>query len=160
MNEELSELDTAQEDVFETRSPEEEKGFISQFEEDFDPDQAVNETASKPSAKEEMESLTQDASMLVGGADFIIRQSLHPDVGFDESSKANLSQALAPLLKKYGGDVPPWLKPYKEEAAFCIALGMASFGVFSQYKAVKQAEAAQKLSEREQESEHEAHQPE
>ncbi|BDU46893.1 hypothetical protein [Vibrio nigripulchritudo] len=153
MNEELSELDTAQEDVFETRSPEEEKGFISQFEEDFDPDQAVSETASKPSAKEEMESLTQDASILVEFGDTGLRQMLHPDVGFDESSKANLSKTLAPLLKKYGGDVPPWIKPYKEEAAFCIALGMASFGVFSQYKAVKQAEAAQKLSERKEEAE-------
>lgn len=147
MSEELKELET---EFIEENSEQAERDFVNNLgedEQDFNPDQAVSDAASKPSAKEEMESLTQDASILVEFGDAGLRQILHPDVGFDEGSKGNLSKTLAPLLKKYGGDVPPWVKPYKEEAAFIISLTLASFGVFSQYKSVKQAEAAQNQPE-------------
>jgi|GEM_PF-2315769 len=139
----------------ENHSEHDERAFINQMAEedgDFNPDGAVE--ASKKhepqlSKKEQILSLEEDALFLVGGAEHLAQQAFHPSLVFGEHHTKNLAKATAPLLHKYGGELPPWLKPYKEEFGFVMALAMAGSSMYLQHRTIIRLEADSKRQEQE-----------
>ncbi|UAB68815.1 hypothetical protein INR79_09665 [Vibrio sp. SCSIO 43132] len=143
-------------EAVDTHSTDEELALIQAMgaeDDEFNPDAAVSAAASPPPTKaQQIEALEEDAAMLVGGAEYLIQQAVHPALSFGEPHSAALAKATAPILHKYGGELPPWLKPYKEELGFVVALATAGGSMFFQYRAIKQAEEAAKVKESKEEN--------
>lgn len=50
----------------------------------------------------------------------------------DDGAKEQVTEKAVPVFRKYGGDLPNWLKPYREEIALGMVLAAAGVGVYTQ----------------------------
>jgi hypothetical protein len=110
---------------------------------DFDPTQAVEQAKSGEVAKPEktLNDYEIEAMFMLGVSEAAMQQMVHGELSFDEALTLKTAQALAPVLQKYGGELPPWLAPYLTEIKAGYYLSCLGFGVFMQYKMIKKHEA-------------------
>lgn len=89
------------------------------------------------------------AQMAVSFAKTLTRMK-YPYVEIDETSEHQVIDKTAAVLRKYGGGLPPWLEPYREEIELGMVLAGVGFGVFvqvKQHEAEEQAQAEQARQE-------------
>lgn len=124
----------------ETHSETDEKALIAELEgKDFNPDEAVKPDADKELA---LESSKMTVTVGLGIVEQGVKQFVHPDFVLDKAGVEGVSSAAAPLLVKYGGKMPPWLEPYKEEIAFVAATGMLVLGSVAQVRLLRAMDRA------------------
>lgn len=63
-------------------------------------------------------------------------------VEYDASTKAEVVEVLAPVLAKYGMELPPWLAKWREELNLARVLAMVGFSTWQQMRARAEAAAA------------------
>lgn len=147
---ELDQIEMESSEGIETHSEADERALIDELNnddgEDFNPDKAVNQDSAKAMA---LESGKVAVVMGLGVVQQGVKQFVHQDFEFDEAGVDGVANAAAPLLVKYGGKLPPWLEPYKEEIALFAATGMLVFGSYMQIRELKAMDRA-KLVEAEQ----------
>lgn len=110
---------------------------------DYDPTQAVKIVKEGENIAHEktLKDYEIEAMFMLGMSEAAIKQMVNGGLSFDEELTVKTAQALAPVLKKYGGELPPWLAPYLTEIKAGYYLSCLGFGVFMQYKAIKKHEA-------------------
>lgn len=128
----IEDIELQEGEVFlESHSEQEVNDFIKSLDDDFDPD------AEKPAKEDEPSML--DKSMVLYGIGFIeqaIKAHKHQDFSFDAEQVDAVANATVPLLKKYGGELPEWLQPYKEEIVFLVAVASLGFSAYMQCRAL------------------------
>ncbi|EIV8467033.1 hypothetical protein [Vibrio vulnificus] len=117
----------------------EERAFIGALEDEFEPSESA-ELSGAPA----LESAKMTALFSLNMTEGLLKQFGHGDFSFDESQKEQTASAIAPALAKYGGELPAWLEPYKEEVFALIAIGTLGFTSYAQIKALKALDVAQK----------------
>ncbi|EOV0103237.1 hypothetical protein ACOIV3_001878 [Vibrio vulnificus] len=115
----------------------EERAFIGGLDEEFEPCEGV-ELSGAPA----LESAQMTALFSLNMTEGLLKQFGHSDFSFDESQKEQTASAIAPALAKYGGELPAWLEPYKEEVFALIAISTLGFMSYAQIKALKELDAA------------------
>ena len=78
-------------------------------------------------------------------------------VQVDDAVKEQVAEKAVPVFRKYGGELPDWLQPYKEEIELGMVVAVAGLGIVSQVKA---HQAQPETTEQRTEHEPEASQPE
>lgn len=101
------------------------------------------------------------AQMAVSFAKTLTRMK-YPYVEIDPTSEDQVVDKTAAVLRKYGGGLPPWLEPYREEIELGMVLAGVGFGVVVQVKQheAEEAEKAAKAEQEKKQRESEAGQPE
>lgn len=96
-------------------------------------------------AQEKEEALDQAAA---AGAAFITGmletgvKTVYPFVQYEEGQRQMARERLTPLCKKYGGEMPEWLIPWKEEIMAAQFFAQVGLMTYLQVKAHKAQEAA------------------
>ncbi|WP_154124999.1 hypothetical protein [Grimontia hollisae] len=153
---EFNETDIHDEELtIETHSEAEEKAFVANVanattgadDGEFDPSGIASDDT--PSKEVLLESAAEAAVMYLGVGEAFIKRFGHKDFAFDEELAENFGKAAAPLLLKYDGDMPPWMKAYKEEIGFVAAAGLLGLSSWSQIKALKAQDIALEAKEAE-----------
>ncbi|WP_120511977.1 hypothetical protein [Photobacterium salinisoli] len=121
----------------ETHSEADEKALLGSLgdDQDFDPsgitaDESVSDAMM-------LEFAAAEAVMWLGVGELFLQEMVHPDFHFNEELAEKFGKKAAPLMMKYGGELPPWLKEYKEEIGFAAAAGALGFMSWRQIKALK-----------------------
>lgn len=70
-----------------------------------------------------------------------------PYVQIDKDSEEQVVEKTAAVTRKYGGGLPPWLEPYREEIELGFVVAAVGAGVYIQVKAHQQAEAEREQAE-------------
>ncbi|WP_419536210.1 hypothetical protein [Endozoicomonas sp.] len=83
----------------------------------------------------------QGAAFAVGMVESLVKLKW-AFVQIDEGTKQAITEKAVPVFRKYGGDLPSWLQPYREEIELGVVVAVAGFGIYSQVKA-KEAEEQQ-----------------
>lgn len=117
----------------------EEKAFIGGLEQEFEPSETaeIDDSVSLQSAQ-------MTALFTLNMTEGLLKQFGHREFSFDEAQKEQTATAIAPALAKYGGELPAWLEPYKEEVFALIAIGTLGFTSYAQIKALKALDVPQK----------------
>ena len=89
------------------------------------------------------------AQMAVSFAKTLTRMK-YPYVEIDETSEVQVVDKTTAVLRKYGGGLPPWLEPYREEIELGMVLAGVGFGVYAQV-AAHEAEEEKKAEQAKQE---------
>src|SRR5690606_22601740 len=84
------------------------------------------------------------ANMLTGAAAQGVQQVWGVEVGKADQDK--VAEKLAPVMAKYGGGMPEWLVPYKEEFELGVVLAGVGVGVYRQVQQRK-AETARAVND-------------
>jgi hypothetical protein len=110
---------------------------------DYDPTQAVKvaQNGNNLTPEKTLKDYEIEALFMLGMSEAAIKQMVNGELSFDEALTLKTAQALAPVLQKYGGELPPWLAPYLTEIKAGYYLSCLGFGVFMQYKMIKKHEA-------------------
>nr|WP_202602172.1 hypothetical protein [Photobacterium halotolerans] len=139
--------------TIETHSEAEEKALLGSLggedDQDFDPS-GLPVGESEPEAVL-LEAAAESAVLYLGMGEVMMQEMVHPDFHFNEELAEKFGKAAAPLLLKHNGDLPPWLKEYKEEIVFTAAAGFLGFVSWRQVKALKAADAVKAKEEAEKE---------
>lgn len=72
-----------------------------------------------------------------------------PYVVIEDGTKEAITDKAIPVFRKYGGELPEWLQPYREEIELGMVLAVAGVGIYGQ---VKQHEAEQEKKNNEPEA--------
>jgi len=132
--------DTDNLDVLEQHTDEDERALLAELSgEDYDPTPAVKKQDSNEAA---LLAGKASATIAMGVVEQALKMVGHKDFSFDPEEAENVCAAAAPLMVKYGGEMPPWLAQYKEELAFVAAAGMLSFSSVQQLKTLKAIDRA------------------
>ncbi len=86
---------------------------------DFVPDEPVD--AEQESTAENYTAVAESITEMAAG----FLEGLHPAIKYDEQQRAMIASAMSPVLAKHGGQLPPWLEPWKEEIVLGLVLGFA-----------------------------------
>ncbi|CCN48932.1 conserved hypothetical protein [Vibrio nigripulchritudo MADA3029] len=149
---EENQIDVEQIEELEAHSEQDEKALLAELNgEDFDPESVIQRKDPKHAAA--LEAGKQSACAVLGLAEQGLKMFGHKDFEFDPEGAESVANAAAPLLVKYGGELPPWLADYKEEIIFVGAVGMLGFGSVQQIKARKAFDKAKEVEKEESESE-------
>jgi hypothetical protein len=137
-------------------SDEEKRVAVQEAEQDdYDPTAAAEKAKTNEVAPPEktLQDYEFDALILLGVSEGLVKQFVHKELSFEEELTAKTAKALAPVIQKYGGELPPWLAPYIIELKAGWYLSSLCVGVFLQLKAIKKVEVEQarqaKLAEEE-----------
>ncbi|WP_066014341.1 hypothetical protein [Endozoicomonas atrinae] len=93
----------------------------------------------------------QGAAFAVGMVESLVKLKW-AFVQIDEGIKQDITEKAVPVFRKYGGDLPSWLQPYREEIELGVVVAVAGFGIYSQVKA-KEAKEAEEQQEKKNDSE-------
>ena len=74
-----------------------------------------------------------------------IMKGFHKQFSFDPHLMQNASEKIAPCLLKYGGELPSFLQPYKEEICAVSGLGVLGFASYQQIKELKSLDNAKEV---------------
>lgn len=115
---------------------------------DFDPAEEAEQQAEQQAADE---LLKKQAEISAATAVGILEAGLGltaPNINVPTEHKQRVADKLAAVLYKYElTGLPQWLLAYREELEFAGALGIMGFGIVSQVKAAKRAEAEEKAKQ-------------
>lgn len=78
----------------------------------------------------------------------------YPFVSYEDSQREMARDRLKPLCMKYGGEMPEWLQPWREEIEAATFFTMVGIQTYMQVKAHKAAEEAEKEAARGDKSKH------
>lgn len=87
------------------------------------------------------------AAMAVGFAETMLGMK-YPFVQIPKEQRFQIIEKATPVMRKYGGGLPDWLRPYQEEIELGLVIGTAGVGVFMQVQQHKAAEQRRALEER------------
>ncbi|WP_133638247.1 hypothetical protein [Photobacterium lutimaris] len=75
-----------------------------------------------------------------------MKTMVHHNFEFDPQQAENVTQKIAPLIVKYGGNPPPWLAKYMDEIMAVAAIGILGLSSYMQVRSlkIKDAELAKK----------------
>jgi len=68
-------------------------------------------------------------------------------VQIDDSVRGSVIEKAVPVFRKYGADLPDFLKPYREEIELAMVVAVAGFGVYTQVQMHKAAEEKKKRAD-------------
>ncbi|MGF1723619.1 hypothetical protein [Photobacterium nomapromontoriensis] len=121
-------------EVLETHSEQEEKDFLKELDDDFDPT-----VADSKGQQQELETEAAAAIVFVGmmTIEQFMKTLAHPKFKFDPDQAETVANKVAPLLVKYGTNPPPWLAKYMEEIMAVAAIGMLGLSSYMQVKQLK-----------------------
>ena len=95
----------------------------------------------------------QGAAFAVGMVETLVKMRC-PYVVVDDPTKEAITDKAIPVFRKYGGEMPEWLQPYREEIELGMVLAVAGVGIYGQ---VKQHEAEQEKKNNESEADQPKH---
>lgn len=87
------------------------------------------------------------AAMAVGFAETMLGMK-YPFVQIPKEQRFQIIEKATPVMRKYGGGLPDWLRPYQEEIELGMVVATAGVGVFMQVQQHKAAEQRRALEER------------
>lgn len=144
MNIDNEELNTA---TSEPQYTAEEKAFLAQLDAEEDAELAIEDKA-ESSAKEKADMLALKAALpfAAKGVTFIdgVLKAKDKRLAFAEEEKQQLTEAVAPVLVKYGAEPPEWLLEYGPELALLFTAGMIGFSKWGMVQEIRKEEAAER----------------
>ncbi|CAM3709247.1 hypothetical protein VA7868_02937 [Vibrio aerogenes CECT 7868] len=142
--------ETEQASETETHSDADKQSFVAEINQEFDPDAAAEEAqkAAEAKAQAEDDELTEEsaefaAMIAVGGLEKGIQTLLDKRLEIGQENAEALTKYAAPLILKYGNEVPPWLAKvmkFKDEAMLSLTLMTVGLSVARQYRSNKIAD--------------------
>ncbi len=129
--------------------------------ENEDLEQSFQEDAERSAEDEAAERAARAGALMAVSFAKTLTRMKYPYVEIDETSEGQVVDKTAAVLRKYGGGLPPWLEPYREEIELGMVLAGVGFGVFVQVKQheAEEAEQEQRKKQEAQQGEGETVQP-
>lgn len=87
------------------------------------------------------------AAMAVGFCESLLGMK-YPFVSVPKEQKFQIIEKATPVMRKYGGGLPEWLRPYQEEIELGMVVGTAGVGIFMQVQHHKREEQKRLIEER------------
>ncbi len=87
------------------------------------------------------------AAMAVGFCESLLGMK-YPFVSVPKEQKHQIIEKATPVMRKYGGGLPEWLRPYQEEIELGMVVATAGVGIFMQVQHHKHAEQKRLFEER------------
>lgn len=87
------------------------------------------------------------AAMAVGFCESLLGMK-YPFVSVPKEQKHQIIEKATPVMRKYGGGLPDWLRPYQEEIELGMVVATAGVGIFMQVQHHKHAEQKRLFEER------------
>lgn len=87
------------------------------------------------------------AAMAVGFCESLLGMK-YPYVSVPKEQKFQIIEKATPVMRKYGGGLPEWLRPYQEEIELGMVVGTAGVGIFMQVQHHKREEQKRLLEAR------------
>jgi hypothetical protein len=118
---------------------------------------AAVQKSAEDEAKEKADEVAREqgykmgAAMAAGFMEQIIVSNM-PHVVIAPEQKEQVAEKMVPVLRKYRGEMPPWLRKWKEEVELGMVLAGVGFGVYLQHRAHAQQVAQQAVEKARQES--------
>lgn len=104
-----------------------------------------------PEASPDPDFIPKAEAEMTAGMAVVLVQMRWPGVVIDQASKELVIVHLEPVLAKYGGYLPAWLIPYKEELQLAQAVLMIGVSAYSQVKAAQPVAVQEQKPEKAQE---------
>lgn len=82
------------------------------------------------------------AAMAFGFAETVLKMKF-PYVEIPGEQRGQLIEKATPVMRKYGAELPAWLKPYQEEIELGMTVAATGFGVYMQVQQHRREEARQ-----------------
>ncbi|PPE71781.1 hypothetical protein C3942_21810 [Solimonas fluminis] len=92
----------------------------------------------QPSAEENRQAAMMTVAIGLGLVGKLVEKTKGVKVVFGQETLAEGADAVAPLLAKHNGKMPPWVMQYKEELGAAVFAGKIAFQV---WMAIKEAES-------------------
>lgn len=87
------------------------------------------------------------AAMAVGFCESLLGMK-YPFVSVPKEQKHQIIEKATPVMRKYGGGLPEWLRPYQEEIELGMVVATAGVGIFMQVQHHKREEQKRLIEER------------
>lgn len=122
------------------------KQFLNSLSDDFDPSDAVEQAHTEKSHSELEPAFDMDAArgtilFAMMGIEATMKAMVHPDFKFNPDYMEQFIEFTAPCVLKHGGEMPEWMKPYKEELMAAFAVGALSVSCVFQIRELRRRDA-------------------
>lgn len=112
---------------------------------DFNESDLKNDTGEESGPRRlSVEDLEENSKMSATMAVGILEAGVlmwRPQLEYDELTRAEAVEKLAPIFQKHGGELPPWLAAWQEELKAIVFFGGVAFSSYLQIKAANDADS-------------------